>query len=278
MKLNSIFMVFTFLILGSLSAQPKVDEQGRPIVSPIPVARPISGLAPESVPIPVPRPENLGREWHDVSDPEPGDADAALEQEQDFSGNPDGQADYSAELYQAVLEYEGTSTRDVPHTNNGTRACAWAANQVYNRVFGHNFGHDFGNDNYGLIRRTHELIVWLEEEVELGDAIEVDINDAKPGDLIISPSTDPNLGPRVIGHVGYIGEGDTIYSNSSFGRAPGDEPRFVQNYDRACWQYAFSGTNGSNCQDQTILNRVANDPSTWPKSLPTRVFRFLKDE
>lgn len=276
MKLNSIFMVFTFLILGSLSAQPKVDEQGRPIVSPIPVARPISGLAPESVPIPVPRPENLGREWHDASDPESGDADAALEEEQDFSGNPDGQADYSAELYQAVLAYDGTRTDTTGElTNHGTRACAWAANEVYESVFGHSVANDFHHpdvpNNWTVRLRTQEMQWWLESEVIEGRAIEVPIDQAKPGDMIISPTEGSS-----IGHVGYIGEGDLIYSNSSFGREQGDVPRFIQNYDRGCWQWAFSGANQSACSDPNILARE-NQPG-WPKSLTTRVYRFLKDE
>lgn len=239
------------------------------------------------VPIPPARPLSFGEkttgaegpgEWHDARTPlsfgeDVPSGDEALAEAMGVSidelstGATEptiSSVDYSGELFAAVKNYEGTATNELPGTEGGTLACAAAVNAVTGLVL------DEPLMEYWDGLSTTRMDAKLQEMVLLGKAQEVDLANAKPGDIIMSPT-----GGGEVGHVGYIGEGDKIYSNSSFGRDDGDVPRFIQNYDRGCWMWAFSSGPKSACSDPRINTRGAPE---WPKQRPTRIYRLLKDQ
>jgi hypothetical protein len=110
------------------------------------------------------------------------------------------------DINQAVLASavacDGTlSTAGVPGTESGNLACAWAVNEVVRRALGRPITdsmNELGTDDiYDALTDKHRGIA---------------LNDAqrRPGSIIISPST-----AKVHGHVGIMGTGDQVYSNSS---------------------------------------------------------------
>jgi|GEM_PF-1473512 len=262
--------LLTLSLLLTMYPVAQAQEDGLRVV-PIPTARPLS-FGEETT-------ESDGPgEWHDARTPlsfgdDVPSGDEALANAigvsiDDLSTGATeptvSSVDYSGELFAAVQQYERTATNELPGTEGGTLACAAAVNAVTGLVL------EEPLMEYWDGLSTTRMDARLQEMVLLGKAQEVDLANAKPGDIIMSPT-----GGGEVGHVGYIGEGDKIYSNSSFGRDPGDVPRFIQNYDRGCWLWAFSSGPKSACSDPKINTRGA---PKWPKNRLTRVYRLLKDQ
>ncbi len=97
-----------------------------------------------------------------------------------------------------------------PACNRGRLACAWAVNRIVSDALGRPVGGGLG---------TATMVVVLKRmDVSLPE------HQFEPGCIIISPTTG-----GVTGHVGIIGRGDLIYSNSS------SEGMWRQNFDMARW-------------------------------------------
>jgi len=121
----------------------------------------------------------------------------------------------AAEYYVGLLRSE-----DVPGTDNGNLACAWAVNFIVNVVVGHMLGGD-------------EL-----STASVYDALRtgagIPLAASEPGCIVISP-TQARAGTVVHGHVGIVGNNQLIYSNSSALRA------WSQNYTVATWLTKYAG-------------------------------------
>ncbi len=130
---------------------------------------------------------------------------------------PTSDADAAAKMLAAAQQFVGTNTRDIPETDNGNFACAWAVNEVARRACGKPISTQNGGKN-GL--STVGLFSALQHHTPLASA-----NDAIAGALIIAPTEGDNHG-----HVGVIGPiaanvRDTpVFSNSS------SKAKFMQNY------------------------------------------------
>lgn len=81
-------------------------------------------------------------------------------------------------------------------TRRGRLACAWAVNRIVTFALQRPVGGDLSSARMGEVLRDRDQAVNLQE--------------AKPGAIIISPTRGSN-----VGHVGILGEGGLIYSNSS---------------------------------------------------------------
>ncbi len=103
-----------------------------------------------------------------------------------------------------------------PETNGGTLACAWAVNRIVKRALGAPVGGGLS---------TFEMAAVLRKKDQLCEA-------PFPGAIVISPT-----GAKV-GHVGIVGAGGAIYSNSS------NRERWEQNYTVTSWYQRFRDTKG----------------------------------
>ena len=118
----------------------------------------------------------------------------------------------------------GESSRSGP--DGGNLACAWMVNKILKRAVGYKVNGD----------STTSMNQVFQSHVRSGKALLVPINDAQPGDVIISPTTwSPK---RNTGHVGIIGEGSDVYSNSS-GAA-----KWENNYTVDRWQNRYQNQKG----------------------------------
>lgn len=103
-----------------------------------------------------------------------------------------------------------------PETKGGTLACAWAVNRIVKRALGAPVGGGLS---------TIDMAAVLRKKDRLCEA-------PFPGAIVISPT-----GTKV-GHVGIVGAGGTIYSNSS------NRGRWEQNYTVTSWYQRFRDTKG----------------------------------
>jgi hypothetical protein len=116
-------------------------------------------------------------------------------------------------IFAKTLQNENKlDSKNVTGTNNGHLACAWAVNEVVRQALGHPIGGNLSTD--GMFDAL--------ESKNIGKRI--DQGTATPGSIIISPTEGDTHG-----HVGIVGEGGKIYSNSS------EEGLFEQNYDFDKW-------------------------------------------
>lgn len=97
---------------------------------------------------------------------------------------PDGQAEMNSRLKAPAA------------TNRGRLACAWAVNRIARFALGKPVGGGLATAEMVKVLRVNDL--------------RVSRDDAQPGAIIISPTQGGS-----VGHVGIMGEGDVIYSNSS---------------------------------------------------------------
>lgn len=142
-------------------------------------------------------------------------------------GNPPKPTDdISAKVFAAAKAFLGHDTSNVPGTEHGNLACAWAVNEVVRLALGKPIS---GGNHNGL--GTGELFNVLQKRhMKLNSASE-----AKPGTIIISPT--PPGGPH--GHVGIVGDNsadDThIFSNSSGSK------KFAQKFTLKSWRVHYAG-------------------------------------
>ncbi len=133
-------------------------------------------------------------------------------------GNPPQPGhDIDAKVFASAKNFVGHDTSAAPGTEGGNLACAWAVNQVARLALGKPISTVDGGNG---ISTAQMFDVLKAHHTALGSA-----GDAKPGVVIIAPSTD-----KVHGHVGIVGAttggvNDTlVYSNSSAAA------EFQQNY------------------------------------------------
>jgi len=126
-------------------------------------------------------------------------------------------------LHIASLHYVGKlSSREVPETKNGRRACAWAVNVVAKAALGRPVG--------GGLSTEKMYQVLLQDATWKRVAKDGAPND---GDLIISPTGGADKPARGIGHVGIIDSGGAIRSNSS------GQGIWLQNYSLEEWAHRY---------------------------------------
>ncbi|MDX0425123.1 hypothetical protein [Sinorhizobium medicae] len=108
-------------------------------------------------------------------------------------------------------------------TNGGRLACAWAVNQVVQRTL-----------NRPILAGPAGLAT--ANLVKVLRAKHVRITDPVPGCVVISPTV---YAPRAnIGHVGIVGEGDKIFSNSS------NRAQWVNNFTVSTWKKHYGERKG----------------------------------
>jgi hypothetical protein len=146
----------------------------------------------------------------------------AVQKQPDAAVGPAGQApqagdDINAKMFATARNFVGHVTNNVPGTDNGNLACAWAVNEVTRLALGKPISSDGGKNGLSTDGIFEALNA---HHTQLGGAA-----DAKPGVIIIAPTKGNNHG-----HVGIVGTtsgsvGDTqIFSNRS---VPGV---FAQNF------------------------------------------------
>jgi hypothetical protein len=150
----------------------------------------------------------------DIPDTVAGELNKAIQNEPPVISGPGGSAtgpakDVRAKMFAAARAFVGHSTHNVPGTQNGALACAWAVNEVARIALGKPISTDGGSGN-GL--STDGLFAALKaRHTKLASA-----SDAQPGDIIIAPTIGANHG-----HVGIVGTTTSsvaktlVFSNSS---------------------------------------------------------------
>jgi lysozyme len=89
-------------------------------------------------------------------------------------------------VFQAAQEADGTLNTDVPGTEHGNLACAWAINEVVRRALGKPIGGGLSTIAVSdILKRSHHA---------------VDVSQITPGTIIVSPTEG-----RVHGHIGIVG-------------------------------------------------------------------------
>jgi hypothetical protein len=139
-------------------------------------------------------------------------------------GNPpvSPNEDINQRIVDMARKCVGLPTADVPGTNHGRLACAWAVNEVARRALGKPVGGGLSTADMYAVLKSHDSAV--------------NMTNIRGGEIVISPTTGTH-----VGHVGIVGpKGRTIkdtkiYSNSSSLR------EFEQNYTIASWKAYFSG-------------------------------------
>lgn len=119
-------------------------------------------------------------------------------------------------IHASALQHENKlSSKQASGTQNGKLACAWAVNRVVNDALGRPVGGGLSTANMDVALRNGK-----------GDRIPE--SDATAGSIIISPTEG-----RVVGHVGILGKGGLVYSNSS------SKALWVQNYTISTWRRRY---------------------------------------
>ena len=132
----------------------------------------------------------------------------------------------AAQIFAKAKEESGRLvTHDVPQTNHGHLACAWAVNQVVKLAIGKPVGGGLSSDRMAdVLEKNH---------TRLQEA------DIVPGAIIICPSRPGNTGHvGIIGDIGSPRSRTDIYSNSS------SRGVFMKNYSLSSWQNYFRGRHG----------------------------------
>lgn len=141
--------------------------------------------------------------------------------------DPASAGDASVKIFAKAVDFVGHSTGDVPGTDHGNLACAWAVNEVVRLALGKAITTDSRGKN-GL--GTDSLFDSLRAKHK-------QLDNPVPGAIIISPT--PPRG-SVHGHVGIVGQnpsgatdGTQIFSNSSSQR------QFAQNRTIKTWKARY---------------------------------------
>jgi hypothetical protein len=109
-----------------------------------------------------------------------------------------------------TLERMNSKLHSPPACKQGRLACAWAVNRIVSDIFGRPVGGHLSTINMYDVLRTNDRPLPASEY--------------GPGCIIISPTAG-----NAIGHVGIVGRGDDIYSNSS------SRGRWEQNFSIESW-------------------------------------------
>lgn len=143
---------------------------------------------------------------------------------------PQNQDEVNAAIYNmAIAQVNNLSSADAPDTDGGNLACAWAVNRIVEMAIGHEVG-----GGLSTIAMHEALVNGSGTEVEDGEV-------APPGSIIISPSEGSKHG-----HVGILGQGDLIYSNSS------GDALWEQNYTLERWEQHYKNGMGLDVLRYTV--------------------------
>jgi hypothetical protein len=138
-------------------------------------------------------------------------------------GNPpQPDDDINAKEFTTAKAFVGHDTSDVPGTEGGNLACAWAVNEVTRLALGKPISTDGGRNGLS----TDGIFDALKaHHTKLNSA-----NDATAGVVIIAPTVGKNHG-----HVGIVGENKQVFSNKS---VPGV---FAQNFTIQSFTSHYTG-------------------------------------
>lgn len=168
-----------------------------------------------------------------IPDAVAGELNKAVRKEPSIISGPSGTApasgkDARAKMFAAARAFVGHSTRNVPGTQNGNLACAWAVNEIARIALGKPISTQ-GGDNNGL--STDGLFNALSaHHTRLNSK-----NDARAGDVIIAPTVGVNHG-----HTGIVGatnggvDATQIFSNSS------GQGVFAQNFSIGSFEHHYA--------------------------------------
>jgi hypothetical protein len=168
----------------------------------------------------------------DIPDAVAGELNKAVRKDPSIISGPPGTAPATSsearvKMFAATRAFVGHSTRNVPGTQNGNLACAWAVNEVARIALGKPISTE-GHGENGL--GTDGLF----EALTAGHTRLKSKKDARAGDVIIAPTVGVNHG-----HTGIVGEtsgsvdATQIFSNSS-GHAA-----FAQNFSIGSFQQHY---------------------------------------
>jgi len=132
----------------------------------------------------------------------------------------------NAKLFAAAQAFVGTSTRDVPLTDNGNLACAWAINEAVRRAFGKPISADSKGNN-GL--DTAGLFAALKKHHK-------EVDSPLAGTIIISPT--PPSG-NVHGHVGIVGQIPATLNNTKIFSNSSSLAKFAQTHTIKSWKARY---------------------------------------
>jgi len=125
-------------------------------------------------------------------------------------------------IYNAAVQAVGESSAAGP--GGGNYACAWMVNRILDRSINQTINGD----------STSSMEEVFQSKVRTGHAEEVSADQIQPGDIVLSPTVwSPS---RRTGHVGIVGQGNEIYSNSSGSAA------WAQNFTTERWNSYYGGT------------------------------------
>jgi hypothetical protein len=117
-------------------------------------------------------------------------------------------------VFQAAQEADGTLNTDVPGTEHGNLACAWAINEVVRRALGKPIGGGLSTIAVSdILKRSHHA---------------VDVSQITPGTIIVSPTEG-----RVHGHIGIVGA-------LAPGGTAGSRPIFSNRSSNATFGHTFT--------------------------------------
>jgi hypothetical protein len=139
---------------------------------------------------------------------------------------PSAGDDMNAKLFAAAQAFVGTSTRDVPLTDNGNLACAWAINEAVRRAFGKPISADSKGNN-GL--DTAGLFAALKKHHK-------EVDSPLAGTIIISPT--PPSG-NVHGHVGIVGQIPATLNNTKIFSNSSSLAKFAQTHTIKSWKARY---------------------------------------
>ncbi|MBT3786133.1 hypothetical protein HOF92_14260 [bacterium] len=110
---------------------------------------------------------------------------------------------------------------------------------MVNKVLKRSVGYKVDGDS------TSKMNEDFQAEIRKGRAVQVPLSEAKPGDIIISPTVwSPK---RNTGHVGIVGEGRRIFSNSS------SKAKWQDNFSYDSWTQYYKTKKGLSINVYRIL-------------------------
>jgi len=141
--------------------------------------------------------------------------------------------DAGPEIFAEAQKALGESSRSGP--DGGNLACAWFVNKILKRTVGYKVDGD----------STSNMEKDFQAEIAKGKAMKVSLAEAKPGDIILSPTV--WYPTRNTGHVGIVGENQQIMSNSS------SKAKWSQNFTYDSWKAYYQTRKGLEINIYRIL-------------------------
>jgi hypothetical protein len=152
--------------------------------------------------------------------------DPAAPAEDPAGPKPSAGDDINAKVFAKAQEFVGHDTSDVPLTEHGNLACAWAVNEVVRLALGKPISADAKGNN-GL--DTGGIFAALKKH-------HTQVESPRAGAIIISPT--PPSG-KVHGHVGIVGQISGNFDNSKIFSNSSSKRKFAQNHTIKSWKARY---------------------------------------